>query len=183
MQDGDGERYPPIRDYGIIGDCHGSALIERHGRIDWCCLGRHDAEPTFCRLLDADRGGFWSLRPVEAATVEHGYRQDTNILETRFSTTAGSLTVTDLMPVGRDVEAGARLCPADRAVLADPSDRGQPIDLGQLLDLCCRTNASTRLPCPKSTRMHCRLRRDLSHHISGLAVAQRARLWTTKCRN
>ena len=74
MEDRAGERYPPIRDYGIIGDCHGSALIERHGRIDWCCLGRHDAEPTFCRLLDADRGGFWSIRPVAPATVERAYR-------------------------------------------------------------------------------------------------------------
>ena len=106
MQGRGGERYPPIRDYGIIGDCHGSALIERHGRIDWCCLGRHDGAPTFCRLLDADRGGFWSIRPVEAATVERQYRRHTNILETRFATPGGSLTVTDLMPVGRHVEAG-----------------------------------------------------------------------------
>ncbi len=100
-------RYRPIRDYGIIGDCHGNALVDRHGSVDWCCLGRHDAEPTFCRLLDADRGGFWAIRPSGDATVERGYRSSTNILETRFATPTGSVTLTDFMPVGRHVDAGA----------------------------------------------------------------------------
>lgn len=55
--------YLPIRDYGIIGDCHGSALVSRNGSVDWCCLGRFDADPVFCRILDANRGGFLSVMP------------------------------------------------------------------------------------------------------------------------
>lgn len=98
------ERYPPIRDYAIIGDCHGSALIARHGSIDWCCFGRHDAAPTFCRLLDAERGGFWSIAPVAEAQVERCYRPKTNILETDFATANGSVRLTDFMPVGRHVD-------------------------------------------------------------------------------
>ena len=98
--------YRPIRDYGIVGDCHGSALIARDGGIDWCCLARHDAAPVFFRLLDAERGGFWSIRPVAPFEVERGYRTHTNILETRFTTATGRLELVDLMPVGRNVGAG-----------------------------------------------------------------------------
>lgn len=42
--------YPPIRDYGLIGDRHGAALVGRNGSVDWCCLGRLDSDPVFCRI-------------------------------------------------------------------------------------------------------------------------------------
>jgi alpha,alpha-trehalase len=55
--------YVPIRDYAAIGDCHGAALVSRDGSVDWCCLGRFDAEPVFCHLLDAQKGGLLSVHP------------------------------------------------------------------------------------------------------------------------
>jgi alpha,alpha-trehalase len=61
--------YPPIRDYAVIGDCHGAALVSRDGSVDWCCLGRFDADPVFCRLLDTTKGGFLSIRPTSGYTV------------------------------------------------------------------------------------------------------------------
>ena len=66
-------RYRPIRDYAAIGDCHGAALVSRDGSIDWCTLRRFDADPVFCRILDAERGGFWSIRPLggRAADGQH----------------------------------------------------------------------------------------------------------------
>ena len=79
-------RYRPIRDYAAIGDCHGSALVSRDGTIDWCALERFDADPVFCRLLDADRGGFWSIRPTGEYRVARSYLSDSNILRTVFST-------------------------------------------------------------------------------------------------
>jgi GH15 family glucan-1,4-alpha-glucosidase len=49
-------KQPPIADYVLIGDCHGSALVSHAGSIDWCCLRRFDADPVFFRILDANKG-------------------------------------------------------------------------------------------------------------------------------
>jgi GH15 family glucan-1,4-alpha-glucosidase len=93
--------YLPIRDYALVGDCHGSALVGRDGSVDWCCLRRFDADPVFCRILDSDRGGFLSLAPLTKFSVARSYVDGTNILQTVFTTEESELVVTDFMPVGR----------------------------------------------------------------------------------
>ncbi|MBA3477076.1 MAG: glycoside hydrolase family 15 protein [Lautropia sp.] len=98
--------YPPIGDYAAIGDCHGAALVSTDGGIDWGCLGRFDADPIFCRLLDADRGGFMSAAPREKASATRSYLDGTNILRTEFRTSSGRVAITDFMPVGRAPSAG-----------------------------------------------------------------------------
>ncbi len=55
--------YRPIRDYALVGDCHGAALVARDGSVDWCCLRRFDAAPVFWRILDAAKGGFFQVCP------------------------------------------------------------------------------------------------------------------------
>jgi len=98
--------YLPIRDYALIGDCHGSALVGRNGSIDWCCLSRFDADPVFCRVLDRNRGGFLSVTPLAKFSVRRSYLEDTNILQTVFTTAEGELVVSDFMPVGRRPGSG-----------------------------------------------------------------------------
>ena len=93
------QRYRPITDYGIIGDCHTAALIASNGSIDWCCLPRFDAPAVFCRILDADRGGFWQICPSQPARARQAYLPGTNVLQTHFETAEGSAILTDLMPV------------------------------------------------------------------------------------
>lgn len=98
--------YPPLRDYALIGDGHGAALVCRDGSIDWCALGRFDAPPAANRLLDARRGGFFALTPADPARSRRSYLEDTAILVTRFTTPQGEATVTDFMPMGCRPDAG-----------------------------------------------------------------------------
>lgn len=98
--------YRPIEDYALIGDCHGAALVAGDGSIDWATLHRFDADPVFCRVLDAGRGGFWSMRPRGDYTSTRAYLSGTNMLRTVFSTGSGKVAVTDFMPVGRKLDAG-----------------------------------------------------------------------------
>jgi GH15 family glucan-1,4-alpha-glucosidase len=117
VRDSVGRPYPPIGDYAIIGDCHSAALIARDGSVDWFCPGRFDAPAVFCRLLDADKGGYLRTAPSGSFSVERRYCGPTNVLETTFSAQGGRVRATDLMPIhqrtsgrqGYDVGASHRL--------------------------------------------------------------------------
>lgn len=97
---------PQIRDYALIGDCHGAALVSRQCSIDWCTLLRFDDDPVFFRLLDDERGGAWEICVEGAVRTSREYLPRTNILRTRFESESGMLDVVDFMPVGRSRSAG-----------------------------------------------------------------------------
>jgi GH15 family glucan-1,4-alpha-glucosidase len=94
-------RYVPIEDYAVIGDCASAALVGRDGSIDWLCWPRFDSPSIFASLLDADVGGQFQIQPIGDFGVDRRYVNDTNVLETTFTTEDGVLRVTDLMPVAR----------------------------------------------------------------------------------
>jgi GH15 family glucan-1,4-alpha-glucosidase len=91
--------YPPISDYALIGDCHGGALVSRDGSIDWCSFHRFVASPVFARLLDWGKGGYFRIAPRGEYRVTRRYLPGTNVLETRFDTETGGVTLTDCIPV------------------------------------------------------------------------------------
>jgi GH15 family glucan-1,4-alpha-glucosidase len=92
--------YPNIADHGLIGDLQTAALVDVNGTIDWFCAPRFDSPSIFASLLDAERGGFCSIRPTEAEYVTRQlYLPNTAILVTRFMTEAGVGEVIDFMPV------------------------------------------------------------------------------------
>ncbi|HET9014153.1 MAG TPA: glycoside hydrolase family 15 protein [Thermomicrobiaceae bacterium] len=90
--------YPPIADYGVIGDGRSVALVSRAGSIDWWCLPRFDGDPIFARILDERLGGFCTVRPRPAFESAHRYLGDTNILATEFTVDTGRMRVLDFMP-------------------------------------------------------------------------------------
>ena len=112
-------RYPPIAEHGVIGDLHTVALVAVDGTIDWYCCPSFDSPSVFAALLDADRGGFFRIAPIEVvssqATVlrrivsgadrerrsDHKqlYFPDTNVLITRFLDADGVCEVQDFMPI------------------------------------------------------------------------------------
>ena len=93
-------RYPPLNDYGVIGDLHTAALVSRGGSLDWWCPPRFDSPALFAAVLDAERGGRWRIRPTVPATSEQRYLPATNLLVTTFHAEAGGVAaVTDFMPV------------------------------------------------------------------------------------
>jgi GH15 family glucan-1,4-alpha-glucosidase len=93
------QRYRPIEQYGVIGDCRTAALVGPDGSIDWCCMPHFDSEAIFLRLLDADRGGYFRVQPLGATASAMAYVPNTNVLATTFTTPTGTLRLVDSMPV------------------------------------------------------------------------------------
>src|ERR1700710_710228 len=101
--------YPPIADHGLIGDLRTAALVGTDGTVDWFCCPRFDSPSIFARLLDAERGGAWTIAPLHSDARTHQfYFPDSNILVTRFLTEAGVAEVHDFMPVLKAHDAGHR---------------------------------------------------------------------------
>ena len=86
-------------DYGLIGDMSSAALVGMDGSVDWLCLPRFDSPSVFAAILDQDIGGRFRIRPSATYTTEQAYIEDTNILETEFTTSTGVVTITDFMPI------------------------------------------------------------------------------------
>ena len=101
-------RYPNISDHGLIGDLQTAALVTQDGTIDFFCCPRFDSPSVFCSLLDAEKGGYFRIRPATDDYVTRQlYLPNTAILITRFMTPDGVGEVQDFMPV---IEGG----PTDR---------------------------------------------------------------------
>jgi alpha,alpha-trehalase len=84
----------------LLSDCHSGALVSKDGSIDWCTFHRFEARPVFARLLDWGKGGFFRIAPAtDEYEVSRRYLPGTNVLETRFETESGVITLTDCFAV------------------------------------------------------------------------------------
>ncbi len=99
-------KYSPIADYGLVGNLHTAALICKRGSIDFLSYPRFDSPTVFTKLLDAERGGAWSITPVgvEDFHTEQYYEPETAILVTRLMHRDGILEITDFMPPVEDIK-------------------------------------------------------------------------------
>ena len=89
--------YAPIEAYAAIGDGRTTALVALDGSVDFLSLPEIHCPTTFGALLDAKRGGRFSLQPDESFDVERRYLDRSNVLETTFRTKHGVVRVTDAL--------------------------------------------------------------------------------------
>jgi len=117
--------FPKIRDLALIGDRRTAALVTTRGAIVWYCPRRFDYPSLLASLLDPERGGRWAVQLPHATFAGRCYREDSGILVTTLTTSAGDLHITDWMPMGDGTPRG--ICrrfsppPADMMVTLQPA--------------------------------------------------------------
>jgi GH15 family glucan-1,4-alpha-glucosidase len=116
---------PKIQDYAIIGDGRSAALISNRGSIDWLCWPRFDSASFFGAILDPDVGGKWRIRPAEDSQCSRRYIENTNVLETKFSTALGTIVLTDFMPVASEERKKQMLFPEHEIIRQVKCEQGE----------------------------------------------------------
>lgn len=92
--------YEPIANYGIIGNMKTAALVSLNGSIDFMSFPHFDSPTIFASLLDAKKGGYFSIEPqMEEIASKQLYIPGTAVLITRFFSDCGIAEITDYMPV------------------------------------------------------------------------------------
>lgn len=97
--------YDFIENYGLIGDCHGCALVSKSGGIRWLTFRRFDAQPLLWAMLDDEKGAALSVKLPAAFTWSSHYQENTNILITEAISSETIIRFTDFMPVGRSPQS------------------------------------------------------------------------------
>ena len=86
-------------DFGVIGNCAYTAHIGMDTNISWMCWPRFDSSFIFGGMLDKDKGGEFSIKPIGGIKhCEQSYLENTNILVTEIKAADGVYRVTDFAP-------------------------------------------------------------------------------------
>jgi GH15 family glucan-1,4-alpha-glucosidase len=114
-----------IEDHAVIGNLATVALVATDGTIDFGCYPEFDSPTIFASLLDAEKGGSFSVVPSgEAMRMRQMYLPDTNVLTTRFFTRSGVGEIVDFMPLQEDgTITGFRIVRILRAVRGEVTFR------------------------------------------------------------
>ncbi|RUS27022.1 hypothetical protein BC938DRAFT_483820 [Jimgerdemannia flammicorona] len=91
--------YLPIENYGIVGNLRTVALCGTDGSVDFMCYPKFDSPSVFCRLLDKDKTGHFSIMPKIHTSNKQQYFPNSNILCTRFLSEEGASQITDYMHI------------------------------------------------------------------------------------
>jgi GH15 family glucan-1,4-alpha-glucosidase len=92
--------YMPIEDYGLIGNMRTCAMVALDGGLDYMCWPYFDSPSVFCRILDKEKGGHFTIGPSndDLCTTKQQYLPASNILQTRYLNEEGVMNVVDFFP-------------------------------------------------------------------------------------
>ncbi|KAL6707561.1 hypothetical protein ACN47E_003910 [Coniothyrium glycines] len=92
--------YMPIEDYGLIGNMRTCAMVSTDGGLDYMCWPYFDSPTVFCRILDKNRGGHFTIGPSgdDVCTTKQQYLPASNILQTRYLKDEGVMNLIDFFP-------------------------------------------------------------------------------------
>ncbi|KAF4631159.1 hypothetical protein G7Y89_g6974 [Cudoniella acicularis] len=81
------------------------------GSVDFMCWPDFDSPSVFCRLLDKDKGGYFSITPPENTTftTKQQYLPSSNILQTRYIHEDGVVDLVDFFPRPKHLDVVAKL--------------------------------------------------------------------------
>jgi len=134
-----------IEDYALIGDCEAAALVGRNGSIDWLCWPRFDSDACFAALLGTDKHGHWRIAPSDhEARAARRYRGNSLILETRFETSEGAVSLVDFMPMGCEGTHIVRLVIGERGRVAMETEFVLRFGYGAIVPWVTRLEDGTR---------------------------------------
>ncbi len=102
------EGYLPIEDHGLIGDLSTAALVGRDGAVSWLCVPCFDSPPLFCSILDANRGGAFTVTLEDLRESRQYYEKDSGVLITEMKGPSGHIRLTDALTLrkGADMSEG-----------------------------------------------------------------------------
>src|ERR1700686_3924601 len=92
----------PIGEHALLADSRTAALIDPEGNVAWLCWPWIDSTPLLFSILDADRGGAFSVRPArpDARAGSRHYHPRSLVLETVWDVGGARLIVEDALDLG-----------------------------------------------------------------------------------
>ncbi|WVR06789.1 hypothetical protein IAU60_003824 [Kwoniella sp. DSM 27419] len=86
-----------IQDHALIGNLRTAALVSLDGSIESMCIPYFDSPSVFARIIDAHKGGHFSITPTWAFKPKQAYAPNSNLLVTKFLSEDGVGMMTDLL--------------------------------------------------------------------------------------
>ncbi|OWZ60879.1 hypothetical protein AYX14_06858 [Cryptococcus neoformans] len=93
-----------IQDHALIGNLRTAAIVSMDGSIESMCIPYFDSPSVFARIVDADKGGHFSIAPTWPFKPKQAYAPNSNVLVTKFLSERGVGVMTDLLvPKGANI--------------------------------------------------------------------------------
>ena len=163
--------YLPIEDHGLIGDGETAALVGRDGAVSWMCVPRFDSAPLFCRILDAKKGGAFTLSPEGLAESRQFYEDNSSLLVTEMRTSQGATPrITDAHTLQSGADLNEDISAARRELIRSVEVLGGDVRLRAEIAPYSGARAE---PAGDGLRIRCPSRPDIVLHLRVTGSAPR----------